>query len=427
MPHPSHTVPALAPLLFAIFAASAPAQLASTPQLVAWSEASGPALFNGVQLQDMDNACAPAQLACRSLLGSPQWYAGGTAYDPRHQSAWISNGTLVHEIELGGACAVRCQLTAQIMTTGAVVSGLAMLDGGRRLLQLETMPGYLGLRSYDTRQCPPTPLRDGCTMPLAAGAVAAGLAYDPVHDLVYVSVSAPTPIDWATDVLVARDGARCTTLCKIPLARCGPFYPRSGAVTGLGFDACRQVLYATNGRHTQSLAIQDPLRCTAMQLQCCASGTTWDFKGLDVVPGWQQQKVGTSCVPSQCTPCPMGAALVGGDAVSGNADFAVQLTGADGGARAVLVLAAGGCTGGQPLSFLCGPLYPAVRPGAPYVSGPISVQGPAPCGGEARHSLPIPIDRSLCGVALCAQWVVACPGAVAALGVSPAVQFTVGG
>lgn len=404
---------------------AAPAQLVAKPQLVAWSETTGPALFQGVQLQDMEANCQPARIACRSLLGNPLWYAGGTAYDLRHQSAWVSSGTAIHEIELG-PCTVRCQFTAQLMNSGAVVSGLAMLDGGRRLLQLETMPGYFGLRSYDATQCPPVPLRDGCAVQLGGGAVAAGLAFDPVLDLVFVAVSTPTPIDWATDVLVARSTDKCNALCKFTLARCGPFYPRSGAVTGLGLDPCRRLLYATNGQHTQSLDLVDPLRCAVRQVGCCPTNSAWDFKGLDVVPGWSQQPVGTSCVPWQCQPCTMKATLAGGDAVLGNPDFEVRLEQAHAGGRAVLVLAGGSCGSGQTFPFLCGPLYPTLAP-APYVSGPIPVQGPSPCGASAVHPLPIPVDRSLCGLALCMQWVVACPGGVNALGLSPAVRVTLGG
>src|SRR5690606_27929224 len=208
----------------------------------------------------VDTACTPARIACRSLLGAPQPHAGGTAYDPRHDSVWISNGSAVQEIERA-SCNVRCQFSAQLMNPAAVVSGLAMLDGGRRLLQLETAAGYAGLRSYDATRCPPTPLRDGCSMSLPRDAFAAGLAVDPVAGIVFVAESRPTFIDWQTEVIAAPAAARCTDLCRATLPLCGPFYPRSGFVTRLAYDVCNRRLFATNGRHTQGLDVSDPLRC----------------------------------------------------------------------------------------------------------------------------------------------------------------------
>ena len=43
------------------------------------------------------------------------------------------------------------------MDPNAVVSGLAIADRGRHLIQLETRMAYAGLRSYSLTTCPPTP------------------------------------------------------------------------------------------------------------------------------------------------------------------------------------------------------------------------------------------------------------------------------
>lgn len=413
-------------MLLCALCAHLPAQNAPRPELVAWSEAIGPALSNGVQLQTLDTTCPPARLVCRSILGNPLFYAGGTAYDVRRQTVWYTTGTTMLEVALRD-CSVSCQFTPQLMNSAAVVSGLAMLDGGRRLLQLETTPGYLGMRSYDTSVCPPTPLRDGCTLPLAAGAVAGGLATDAENGLVFVAVSTPNAIDWTSEILVMAERDRCTPLCRFPVPRCGPFYPRSGAVTGLGYDACAQTLYVTNGQHSQGLLVRNALRCDFTAGWCCPVGSSWGMKGLDVVPGWQQSDVGASCVPSVCPPCAMRGELAGGDAVPGNSEFAVRLVSAQGGSIAILVLNANACTAGTQFPFLCGPVYPALLP-APYVSPQLRVVSTGgTCDGVANHPLPLPQNRSLCGLTLCTQWLVLCVGTAPGFGVTQAISFKIAG
>lgn len=412
-------------LAFFALALAAPVAAQTSPHLVAWSESVGPALFNGVQVQRFDPGCPPASMACRSLLGGPLFYAGGTAYDPRHHAVWVSNGSIVQEIELDG-CLVRCQFVPQMMNSAAVISGLAVLDGGRRLLQLETLPGYLGLRSYDATTCPPTPLRDGCTRALATGAVAGGLAVDPLLGAVFYSISTPTAIDWQTEVVVARDTGRCTEICRSLLPRCGPFYPRSGVVTGLAYDTCNRRLFATNGRHTQGLDVADVFRCVLRQTWCCPTGSTWDYKGLAFVPGIDASGVGAGCAPSTCASCAPRTTLDGAPMI-GNPDFALGLAGAEIGASAVLLLGGGACTNGTHLPFLCGPLHPALVP-LPFVSPPLAVTGSGSgCSGAARLGVPVPLHGGLCGATLCAQWVVACSTVVGQLGTSQALQFVLGG
>lgn len=407
-------------------AASLAAQVATPARLLAWSEAAGPALFNGVQAQALAATCPPATMLCRSPLGSPLFYAGGAAYDPRHDAVWVSSGTVVHEIGLA-TCTVRCQFTPQMMNSNAVVSGLATLDGGRRLLQLETAPGYLGLRSYDTTACPPVPLRDGCSLNLAGGAVAAGLAVDALNRLVFYSVSTPTAIDWQTELVVARETDRCTPICRTILPSCGPFYPRSGLVTGLAYDVCSRQLYATNGRHTQGLSVRDPLRCDLVQTWCCPTGSAWDYKGLAYAPLAPASSVGSGCAPAVCRACTPHTVLTGGAPILGNPDFALGIEAAEAGSRALLVLGAGTCGTGIGLPFLCGPLHPNLQP-APYVSPPLPVLGSGSgCLGTAHLGIPLPLQPSLCGATLCAQWAIACPAAFFELGLSDALQFVLRG
>jgi hypothetical protein len=397
----------------------------ASSHLAAWSESAGPALFNGVQVQRVDPGCPSASLACRSLLGSPLFYAGGTAYDPRDHTVWISTGSIIQAVGLD-TCLVRCQFTPQLMNSAAAVSGLAVLDGGRRLLQLETLPGYLGLRSYDATTCPPTPLRDGCTRTLANGAVAGGLDVDPRLGIVFYSISTPTAIDWQTELVVARDTDRCGEICRMLLPRCGPFYPRSGVVTGLAYDACDRRLFATNGRHTLGLAVSDVFRCELRQISCCPTGSTWDYKGLAFVPGIDARGVGAGCAPRACAPCAPRTTFAGAPVI-GNRDFGLGLADAEIGASAVMVLGGGGCTNGTQPPFLCGPLHPRLVP-PPYVSPPLPISGSgSSCSGTARLDTPIPLNGALCGATLCAQWVVACSASISQLGTSAALQLVIDG
>jgi hypothetical protein len=260
------------------------------------------------------------------------------------------------------------------------------------------------------------------------GGVAGGIAYDEVEDLVYVSVSQPTAIDWVTDVYVAPGGSRCQPLCTTRLPRCGPFYPRAGVVTGLGFDACTRLLHATNGTWTQALTVADPRACRVESAFCCQKQTAGTWQGLDILPGWTQRPAGASCADAGCMSCPqLSALLTGGDPSLGNQDFGIAVAAGEPMSLGLLVLAGGACTPGIRVPFLCGPVHPALAP-APLVLPPVVLSATGPgCTGTALVPIPIPADRGLCGIRLCAQWLLACPPTFRSFALTHAIEFDLTG
>ena len=68
---------------------------------------------------------------------------------------------------------------------------------------------------------------------------------------------------------------------------------------------------------------------------------------------------------------------------------------------------------------LCGPL----EIGVPNFFGPGLVigGGPGACNGQVALGLPIPPDFLLCGLPICAQWIMLCPGG--GLGLSNGLSF----
>jgi hypothetical protein len=297
-----------------------------------------------------------------------------------------------------------------------VVSGLAIGDARRTLWHLETTPGYLGILPWDNSRCPPIPTKGGCTLPLAANEIAAGLAYDESTDLLFYTLSRPAVIGWSTTLIVADASNRCAPLCKIELRPCELNW---GPVTGLAFDACRRRLWATDGRSTLWLDFGDARKCEYKSGTCCLKqfGSAW--AGLDVIPVFHKEERGKSCLPKGCPFCPqMWAALSGGVPSLGNRDFGIDIAGGPTGRLAIPALGGGACTDGLSVPVLCGPFYP--RLDALLLLPPATLTGLGTCDGAARLPLAVPTDRGLCGLVLCAQWLVLCDGQ---LGVTQGIRF----
>ena len=262
-------------------------------------------------------------------------------------------------------------------------------------------------------------------MPIAPNAIAAGLAFDEARELLYVSSSERLLGGYRHVLHVVQLAATApcgTFVCTVPFADCSPSLS-GAAITGLAYDACTQILYATNGNETRVLRLIDPISCRVQDLGCCARQAGGGFwAGIDVVPGWSRLDLGQSCLGAPCPQCPvLQADLAGGDPSLGNQDFAAALNNGPAGSSAWLLLGAGRCTPGLPFPFLCGPLYPVP---APLIVVSAALQGSG-CLGAARVPLPIPVDTGLCGGTLCSQWIVSCSGG--GFGVSNGVQFTIAG
>lgn len=405
--------------------ALAPAQHVAKDHLVGWVSNQLLPSSGRINLQDVGACTAPTTVCNAALLNNANAIAGGAAYDPRQQALWACDDRTLELFRLGD-CKPLCQTTPQRQGS-LTISGLAISDRRRLMFQLETAPGTAVLETYDLRACPPgqAALRP-CSVPIAAAAVAAGLAFDEARELLYVSSSERLLGGYRHLLHVLQLGATAPCgqfVCTVQFTDCSPSLS-GAAITGLAYESCSQLLYATTGTVTRTLRLVDPLHCNVQDLGCCNSqGPGGFFAGIDVVPGWSRQDHGTSCLGTPCPSCPaMRGDLAGGDPSLGNQEFAAALNSAPAGGQAFLLLGAGPCTAGLPLPFLCGPVFPAPAP-LLVVPAPLSGTG---CLGAARVPLPIPVDPGLCGGTLCSQWLVLCAGAGGA-GASNAVQFTIAG
>ncbi|MCB9869846.1 MAG: hypothetical protein H6837_08310 [Planctomycetes bacterium] len=399
---------------------TARAQLAADPQVIGWVSSPLLPASGGLQLQDIDNKCQPAKVLCTNvLLNTTIAYAGGTAYDPRHQTVWVTDGRSLEEFD-PMSCKSVCQAKPALMRAGAVFSGLAIANRRRMLYHLETMPGYLGILPWNNAVCPPVPTKGGCGLTLGAQDTAGGLAYDETRDLLYFTISTPTTTGVANTLLVASANNACVPTCKLAIPGSILTVP-FGAVTGLAFNPCDDSLYATDGRVTLRLQV-DPVQCTIKLISTCAKQTGGgDYQGLALVPGWSRAAVGKSCVTKGCPSCPSLATTVfGGDPALGNPDFGIAVTGGPTGALAILAVGFGGCTPGSP--FLCGALH--LSPLTPIVLVPLGTMTGPQCAAEARIGVPVPVDAQLCGATLCLQSVALCGTATGDHALSAGLRLT---
>jgi len=396
------------------------AQMADTNQIVGWTNAPLLPASGNIDIQDIEGSCQAAKNLCSGvLLHNGLQYAGGSAYDPRHQSLWVSDGRAMEERALG-SCSVLCKVTPSLMNSKAVVTGLAIADSSRRLYHLESTPGYLGILPWDNTRCPPIPTKGGCTMQLGATEIAGGIAWDEARNLLYFTVSQPGIVGWTNTLFVARSGMHCQPICKVPLTPCRR---TPEPVTGLAYDSWTHRLYAAQGRDTLVVDVQDPLKCVIKSLACCNKQWGSDWAGLAVVPGWKQRSIDKSCLRQDCPVCTaMVSKLTGGDPSIGNQDFGLQLANGPAGRFALVVFGAGGCTKGLSIPVLCAPFYPNLSLLA--LSPPLTLTGTGTCLGSATAALPLPPDPGLCGATLCTQWIVFC---LPVLGASNAIEFTITG
>lgn len=415
------------PLHFATAAAflamHLPAQLAPQDRLVGW--VSSPLLPSSGRILQQDlAACTAATSVCNAaLLNTTSATAGGAAYDPRRRALWICDDRTLELIRLAD-CASLCQTTPQRMS-GLTISGLSISDRRQLMFQLETAPGVAQLETYDLRSCPPgqAALRP-CSVPIAANATAAGLAFDEARQLLYVVDSERLLGGYrhTLHVLALASTAPCGQyVCTVTFADCSPSL--SGMpITGLGYDCCTRILYATNGVETRSLRMLDPLQCSIQDLGCCSMQAGGGlYMGIDVVAGWTRTDLGQSCLGASCASCPGVQADLAGDPSLGNQEFALLLEHAPAGGFGLALLGLGSCTGGVQVPSWCGPLFPPASPLAFFLVG-LTGSG---CAASGTLPLPVPVDTGLCGLPVCSQWLVLCSGG--GTGVSNAVAFTLAG
>lgn len=399
--------------------------IACHSQLIGWADLPSPATVGYLDTQDFEANCKPANTVCTTTVPvrASFPYAGGTAYNQRYRTVWVSDGDTLAEYytDAARACRPRCAPRAPIFANRSVrVSGLAFGDRRQELYQLSTVPGYCEIATYDASgRC--LGQASICRITLPAGAIAAGLAYDELRDYLYVSIDVPLTTGGYTHLLYVYQGASpCHGICKNPLQSC-----TTRLTTGLAYDSCSQTLYATDGQTTQSHVIVDPKQCKFAPGKCCKKQTKPVWRGLAILPCDDKKIVGKSCMSRLCPSCPSMAAGCSGDAALGR-DFPITLTGAPAPSFAIFFLKFGTCGTGinLPAPF-CGTWYafPALLNFGPY-----PLISTSPCGGSKVLNLPIPVDPRFCGLPFCAQWFVFCQSQnTFGLGFSNAIEFKVVG
>jgi hypothetical protein len=421
--------------LATLFASSAVAQghMFTTKRLIGWADPTTTSTVSTLDMQDIAS-CAPAFTICKYPAGSPlqsspvRYFAGGSAYDARNRSVWNSDGVVLSDSIVRG-CYSRCgPIQATLVSGNAAVSGLAISQGKPRLFQLATYEYYFEVVTYDLQQCPTPIAKCVYKFPTSGGLVrpvATGLAYDQIHDLLYIGISHRnlSTGGWEHTCFVSPANSPCKPICKFPLM---PASTRM--LTGLAWDNCQRVLYATDGQITQPHGFSKKNHCTPKYGLPCKKQTSPTWHGLCLIPGAKNVRAGKPCTTAPCPSCPsMFASTYGGDPVLGNTSFGFNLSQAPSNGIAILMLRYGALTPGFP--FLCDRLYAMSGPMLALTAVPMS--GTGSCGGYANVSWPIPSSPGmasiLCGAPISSQWLVFCSSTSGSGfgGLSNALQFTI--
>ena len=400
--------------------------IVQSDHLIGFADLPSPTATGFIDIQDVDNNCQAATTQCKTSfpVRAPVAYAGGTAYDPRYQTVWVSEGWTLSEFyaQNNPLCKQRCKTRkASFANPQAYVSGLACADKKARLFQLATLPGYMEIAVYDNRQttqrCPTKPVF--CKRKLKPKSIATGLAYDEIRDLLYINIATAVSGGGFSNLLwVSKASNPCQIICEKAYYHCG-----KGMVTGLAYSTCGQRLYATDGQITQPYVMLDPLHCKFKTGKCCKKQITPFWRGLAVIPGWKAVSSGSSCTQAPCPTCPSMKMFTSGDPSLGST-FGIGLQDAPSGAFAALYLKVATAGTGIPLPPpFCGTwfAFPSV------FSYPVAtLPGPAPCGGKTLQSLPIPVNPNFCGIKVTSQYFVFCvSGSSFGLGLSNALTWTI--
>ena len=330
--------------------------------------------------------------------------AGGTAHDAQDGATWVTNGIVLAKVDFR-QCVVRCAPQPIPLIAGATYATGLAYDEQTRTLYIaydNNVIGWLGAPAAAV--CALQPL-GFCQAPVAAGHMLSGLATDDLGGFIFYASS---PVGIAAlpfgVVYQAPLAAPCAPFCRWSIPGCaGALLQR---ITGLGWEPCRRILYATDGGSVVGVTLQP--NCQVIQVTCCPTPVAAPYAGLCVLPS-DGVAMGPNCTQGACPVCPTMVHRTFGDPVVGNPTFALTLQNAPNNSVAILVLSFGfHCAGpGLPL-FFCSPLLTPL---------PVSTFGGFPtgpgagCTGGVRFPIPIPANLGLCGIPMSSQWVGICPGA----------------
>lgn len=343
-------------------------------------------------------SCAPVGFP--SAAGMPA-NAGGTAWDPIHSGAWISNGQFLACVD--DACNYLCTpFAVPGMGGNNFIVGLEVVESRNELWLVDNNDTLRVL----TLACPPVQVRSCQITFLDPTYTTTGLAVDELNGHVFY---ARTLLGAAANVIARADlGAPCVVTSAMTLLPCAGA-PQS--LTGLACRSGDNTLFATDGLRTMSiqynvagglLTIWPPNCCLAVP-----AGAD-PLMGLAVRPG-RATPAGATCANGSCPNCAMDHDT-NGDAVLGNAQFALHLGSAPAGSLVWCIVGAGPCAlPGANIPALCGPIYttPVLGTLGPALSG-----GGVGCTGSADFPMALPAAAGLAGVVLSSQCVVLCSNVI---------------
>ncbi|MGE3174701.1 MAG: hypothetical protein AB7O97_18860 [Planctomycetota bacterium] len=340
-------------------------------------------------------------------------YAGGTGWDPMRNGAVISDGFNLAEVD-PDACTYICPpFPAPTLSPNAMVTGLEVVESLTQIWMLDSF-GNL----YQLQHGCPWPVVAVCNtgLGLVGSNATGGLAVDEKNRLAFYSYT-----DWATStstVHIAPMANPCQIFQTVTPPLCIGGAPLRG-ITGLAVDACRQVLYLTDGVQTigwpytvggATVFFAAPTCCT---LPAPAPGD--QMIGLGVRSG-RATRHGSPCANGACPTCPMQHVLRNSPNL-GNGNFALGLDGAPLNSFVICGISAGPCMAAGPVVLpFCGPILL----GGPLLLslGPTFTPPGFGCGASATWGLPLPMDPAFCGIVLSSQCAAFCSSTFGATGTS---------
>lgn len=381
--------------------------------------------------------CKAASMVGPALLNGNGDLSGGTAWDPRHEAAWISDTRNI-ALYRPSDKKILCQFTPTFKLTTStvrpVVSGLAFSPSRRELYQVETVPNQMAITVYDVttvNNCNPSVKKAGCTTNLnITGERAGGLAFDEARSLFYI-VTTWSGFGGPGNTIYASPYASPCKLTTIAFNPCS----RASTITGAGYSNCSKFLYLSTSTEVNVVRMDDPLNGQVtnmnqlLNLGCCQKQLGSGWAGLAVMPTWNKRSVGNSCLASSCGSCSsMQLDLGGGEAVLGNPDLAMTISGAPSSSTGAFYISGGSCTRGTSIPGLCGSVYPSLQAPFPLLLGVFPLGGTGTCGGSLNLKLgSVPTNASLCGITTCSQFLIRCPQGGLSAGLTNGLEFTIGG
>lgn len=329
--------------------------------------------------------------------------AGGIARGECTGWTYTTDGLVLVAHDENCAVTWRCILP-QISAGGW--TGLDVNEGAQRLFFTDAL--HLGFYHFDGT-CPIGQLGSFCRLPAGLNAPLTGITEDKRDGSVWVCDASGQV---ANVVFSAAGGC---TIRRIFRVLC-PGATSLLSLRGITIDACRDILYVTDNLGTVAT-----VTTAGAVLRCCAYQRVQPARHLVGLALKHEGavEIGRGCTGPNCPPCQPRASLRGLPVLPSRC-FGIELSDAPSAGTAFLMLNVGGPCSTIPIAGLCGPLYIGV-PNWFSPATPIVPSGGGLCDGTASYSLPLPNNYFLCGLEICAQWLVLCPAG--GIGLSNGLDF----